>query len=58
MKANATNYLMRRRVDPFVALEMLIVWNLARCRPPLETAEITNIVDSIAARELRRRGTS
>jgi hypothetical protein len=51
-------YLMRRRVDPFVALEMLIVWNLARCRPPLQTAEITNIVDSIAARELRRRGTS
>ena len=51
-------YLLRRRVDPVVALEMLTVWNMARCRPPLETAEITNIVDSIAARELRRRGAS
>jgi Bifunctional DNA primase/polymerase, N-terminal/Primase C terminal 1 (PriCT-1) len=51
-------YLLRRRVDPLVALEMLIAWNMARCRPPLGTAEITNIVDSIAARELRRRGAS
>ena len=56
--ARLAGYLLRRRVDPVVALEMLSVWNMARCRPPLETVEITNIVDSIAARELRRRGAS
>ncbi len=51
-------YLLRRRVDPIVALEMLSVWNAARCRPPLEAAELQTIVDSIAARELQRRGAS
>jgi Primase C terminal 1 (PriCT-1) len=51
-------YLLRRRVDPIVALEMLSIWNTARCRPPLEAAEIRAIVDSIAARELQRRGGS
>jgi hypothetical protein len=56
--ARLAGYLLRRRVDPVVAFEMLSVWNMARCRPPLDTAEITNIVDSIAARELRRRGAS
>jgi hypothetical protein len=56
--ARLAGYLLRRRVDPVVALKMLTAWNMARCRPPLETAEITNIVDSIAARELRRRGAS
>ena len=56
--ARLAGYLLRRRVDPVVALEMLVVWNLTRCRPPLEAAEISNIVDSIAARELKRRGAS
>jgi hypothetical protein len=56
--ARLAGYLLRRRVDPVVALEMLAVWNLTRCRPPLEAVEISNIVDSIAARELKRRGAS
>jgi Bifunctional DNA primase/polymerase, N-terminal/Primase C terminal 1 (PriCT-1) len=56
--ARLAGYLLRRRVDPVVALEMLIVWNVAHCRPPLEATEINNIVDSIAARELKRRGAS
>jgi hypothetical protein len=56
--ARLAGHLLRRRVDPFVALEMLKVWNAVRCRPPLEAAEITSIVDSIAARELQRRGAS
>jgi hypothetical protein len=56
--ARLAGYLLRRRVDPVVALEMLRVWNAARCRPPLEAAEITAVVDSIAARELKRRGAS
>ena len=56
--ARLAGYLLRRRVDPVIALEMLIVWNVAHCRPPLDVAEINNIVDSIAARELKRRGAS
>ena len=56
--ARLAGYLLRRRVDPVVALEMLSVWNTARCRPPLEAVEINIIVDSIAARELKRRGAS
>jgi hypothetical protein len=56
--ARLAGYLLRRRVDPIVALEMLTVWNVARCRPPLEAAEINNIIDSIAGRELKRRGGS
>ena len=56
--ARLAGYLLRRRVDPLVTLEMLTVWSAARCRPPLEAAEITAIVDSIAARELKRRGAS
>jgi hypothetical protein len=50
--------MLRHRIDPVVALEMLGAWNAARCRPPLAEAEITAIVDSIAARELKRRGAS
>ena len=56
--ARLAGYLLRRRVDPIVALEMLSVWNIARCPPPLEAVEINIIVDSIAARELKRRGAS
>jgi hypothetical protein len=56
--ARLAGHLLRRRVDPLVTLEMLRLWNAARCRPPLEAAEITAIVDSIAARELKRRGGS
>jgi hypothetical protein len=35
---------------------MLTAWNATRCRPPLDEAEVASIVDSIAARELKRRG--
>jgi hypothetical protein len=48
--------LLRRHVDPLVALEFLTAWNAARCHPPLDTAEVARIVDSIAGRELKRRG--
>ena len=49
-------YLLRRHVDPLVALEFLTAWNETRCQPPLDTAEVARIVDSIAGRELKRRG--
>ena len=48
-------YLLRRHVDPLVALEFLTAWNATRCLPPLDTAEVARIVDSIAGRELKRR---
>jgi hypothetical protein len=48
-------YLLRRRIDPVVALELLQIWNEARCRPPLPPEDIERIVDSIASKELMRR---
>jgi hypothetical protein len=56
--ARLAGYLLRRRIDPVVALEMLTAWNATRCRPPLDEMEVASIVDSIAARELKRRGAS
>lgn len=49
-------YLLRRHIDPVVALEFLAAWNAARCQPPLDAAEVASIVNSIAGRELKRRG--
>jgi hypothetical protein len=48
-------HLLRRYVDPYVTLELLQVWNRARCRPPLPDADIAKCVNSIARKELRRR---
>jgi bifunctional DNA primase/polymerase-like protein/primase-like protein len=48
-------YLLRHHIDPLVAFELLTAWN-ATCQPPLDTAEVVQIVDSIAGRELKRRG--
>jgi hypothetical protein len=53
--ARLAGYLMRRDVDSWVTLDLVRVWNLARCKPPLVDSEICTIVRSIAARELRRR---
>jgi hypothetical protein len=52
--AKLAGHLLRRRVDPFVALELLLGWN-ARCKPPLPEEDIYRIVSSIAGKELRRR---
>ena len=56
--ARLAGYLLRRHLDAVVVLEILMAWNAARCRPPLDVDEVTAIVDSIAARELKRRGAS
>jgi hypothetical protein len=53
--ARLAGHLLRRRIDPFVALELLRAWNEARCRPPLPDVAVERIVGSISARELRRR---
>lgn len=54
--AKLSGHLLRRFVDPFVVLELMQCWNAVRCRPPLDEADITRIVDSICAKEMRRRG--
>lgn len=48
-------HLLRRYVDPHVALELLMAWNVARCSPLLAPPEITTIVNWVAGRELKRR---
>jgi hypothetical protein len=53
--ARLTGHLLRRYVNPWVALELVRTWNAARCRPPLADDEIQQIVNSIAGRELKRR---
>lgn len=54
--AKLAGHLLRRFVDAHVVLELLQVWNAARCRPPLPAEDIERIVDSICGAELRRRG--
>ena len=50
--ASLAGHLLWREVDPEVVLELLLAWNRARCRPPLEDAEVAGVVESIA--RLRR----
>jgi len=54
--ARLAGHLLRKRVDPFVVLDLCRTWNTYRCRPPLAEAEIVSVVNSIAAREIGRRG--
>lgn len=48
-------HLLRRYVDPRVALQLLIAWNQTHCKPPLDQREVVKTVNSIAGIELRRR---
>jgi hypothetical protein len=48
-------YLLRRHVDPFVALALLQGWNITSCTPPLPETDIARIINSIASKELKRR---
>jgi len=50
-----TGYLLRRHVHPYAVLELARLWNHGRCQPPLEDAEVLRTVNSICAREARRR---
>ena len=46
--ASLTGHLLWHQVDPGVALELLLAWNRMRCRPPLEDAEVAQVVSNIA----------
>jgi hypothetical protein len=45
--ASLTGHLLWHGVDPGVALELLLAWNRSRCRPPLDDAEVAQVVQSI-----------
>jgi hypothetical protein len=48
--------LLRRLPDPLVAAQLILAFNEARCKPPLPAEEVQRTLDSVAAREMRRRG--
>lgn len=54
--AKITGHLLRKYVDPFLTSELVQAWNAARCLPPLSVTEVEKILESLAAKELRRRG--
>jgi putative DNA primase/helicase len=56
--AKLAGHLLRNRVDPWLAAELLTGWNIARCQPPLAETEILATIRSIARREIQRRNKS
>ncbi len=46
--ASLAGHLLWHGVDAAVALELLLAWNRMRCRPPLDDAEVAQVVQSIA----------
>ena len=51
--ASLTGHLLWHGVDPEVTLELLLCWNRARRRPPLDSDEVIRTVESIV--RLRQR---
>jgi Bifunctional DNA primase/polymerase, N-terminal/Primase C terminal 1 (PriCT-1) len=56
--ASLSGHFFRRGIDGYVVLAMMLVWNRQCCRPPLSDDEVVKTVDSIAFKELKRRGRS
>jgi hypothetical protein len=54
--ARVAGLLFRRLPDPTLAAELIACFNVIKCRPPLEAHELKRTIDSIAAKEMRRRG--
>jgi hypothetical protein len=52
--ARMAGYLIARRLDPLMVLDVMLSWNASRIRPPLPDREVEATVDSIAGREARR----
>lgn len=48
-------YLLRREIDPEVALELVQAFNLARVRPPYDEAKVQKLFDGIVRLEVDRR---
>jgi hypothetical protein len=45
--ASLTGHLLWHGVDPEVTLELMLAWNRMRCRPPLDDAEVAQVVGNI-----------
>ena len=45
--ASLTGHLLWHGVDAEIALELMLAWNRMRCRPPLDDAEVAQVVASI-----------
>ncbi|MGY4283634.1 hypothetical protein ACVWXO_002854 [Bradyrhizobium sp. LM2.7] len=56
--AKLSGLLLRRFIDPLVTLDLVRLFNAARCAPPLDDDEVVGIVTEICAREMRRREAS
>jgi hypothetical protein len=54
--ARIAGMLFRRLSEPVIAAELIACWNLVRCKPPLGPEELKTTLDSIATREMQRRG--
>jgi len=54
--ARIAGHLLRHHIDPYIALDLLLAWNTVRNAPPLDDTEVKATVNSIAGRELNRRG--
>ena len=54
--ARVAGLLFRRLPDPTLAAELVACFNRIKCRPPLDSAELKRTLDSISAKEMRRRG--
>lgn len=52
--ASLTGHLLWHGIDPDIALDLLLCWNAARCRPPLSDDEVAHTVESVARLHLRR----
>ncbi len=46
--ASLAGHLLWHDVEPDVATELLLCWNRTRCRPPLDDAEVVQVMSSIA----------
>jgi Bifunctional DNA primase/polymerase, N-terminal/Primase C terminal 1 (PriCT-1) len=54
--ARIAGLLFRRLPEPSLAAELVACFNRVKCRPPLGAEELKRTLDSIASREMRRRG--
>jgi hypothetical protein len=52
--ARLTGFLLQRKVNALVVLDLMRCWNSQRCRPPLDDEEVARTVESIYEAELRK----
>jgi hypothetical protein len=53
--ARLAGLLLRRYIDPLVALDLVRLFNAAHCQPPLDDKDVVRIVTDITTREKQRR---